>query len=81
MDFIFARDVTCYVSTLSFLMETSSQRWKQNSKRGTIDLGVVVRRSRFETTALEMPAGFGLFTIAPILHAMGGRARTYGQAM
>ncbi|HZE23100.1 MAG TPA: hypothetical protein VE054_03825 [Blattabacteriaceae bacterium] len=50
-------------------------------KRGTIDLGVVVRRSRFETTALEMPAGFGVFTIAPILHAMGGRARTYGQAM
>ena len=52
-----------------------------NSKRGTIDPGVVVRRSRFETTALEMPAGFGVFTIAPILHAMGGRARTYGQAM
>jgi len=52
-----------------------------NSKRGTIDLGVVVRRSWFETTALEMPAGFGLFTIAPILHAMAGRARTYGQAM
>jgi len=43
--FHFARDVACYVSTLSFLMETSSQRWKQNSKRGTIDLGVVVRRS------------------------------------
>jgi hypothetical protein len=41
----------------------------------------VVRRSRFETTALEMPAGFGQITIAPILHAMGGRARTYGQAM
>jgi hypothetical protein len=37
----------------------SSQRWKQDSKWGTIDLGVVVRRSRFETTALEMPAGFG----------------------
>ena len=37
----------------------SSQRWKQDSKRGTIDPGVVVRRSRFETTALEMPAGFG----------------------
>lgn len=30
-----------------------------NSKRGTIDPGVVVRRSGFETTALEMPAGFG----------------------
>lgn len=50
-------------------------------KQGTIDLGVMVRRSRFETTALEMPAGFGLLTIAPILRAMGGRARTYGQAM
>src|SRR6476619_6146130 len=37
----------------------SSQRWKQGSTRGTIDPGVVVRRSRFETTALEMPAGFG----------------------
>jgi hypothetical protein len=36
----------------------SSQRWKQGPKRGTIDPGVVVRRSRFETTALEMPAGF-----------------------
>jgi hypothetical protein len=59
----------------------SSQRWKQGPKRGTIDPSVVVRRSRFETTALEMPAGFGVFTIAPILHAMGGRARTYGQAM
>jgi len=35
----------------------------------------------FETTALEMPAGFDRFTIAPILHAMGGRTRTYGQAM
>ncbi|HZE82544.1 MAG TPA: hypothetical protein VE604_16710 [Candidatus Polarisedimenticolia bacterium] len=41
----------------------------------------MVRRSWFETTALEMPAGFGLFTIAPLLRAMGGRARTYGQAM
>jgi hypothetical protein len=41
----------------------------------------VVRRSWFETTALEMPAGFGQFTIAPILHAMDGQARTYGQAM
>lgn len=30
-----------------------------NSKRGTIDPDVVVRRSWFETTALEMPAGFG----------------------
>jgi hypothetical protein len=30
-----------------------------NSTRGTIDPGVVVRRSWFETTALEMPAGFG----------------------
>jgi len=80
-DFIFSRDVACYVSTLSFLMETSSQRWKQGSKRGTIDPGVVVRRSRFETTALEMPAGFGLLTIALILRAIGGRARTYGQAM
>jgi len=36
----------------------SSQRWKQGPKRGTIDPGVVVRRSWFETTALEMPAGF-----------------------
>jgi hypothetical protein len=52
-----------------------------NSKRGTIDLGVVVRRSRFETTALEMPAGFGLIHHRANLHAMGGRARTYGQAM
>ena len=59
----------------------SSQRWKQGSKRGTIDPGVVVRRSRFETTALEMPAGFGLLTIALIFRAIGGRARTYGQAM
>jgi hypothetical protein len=54
---------------------------KQGSKRGTIDPSVVVRRSRFETTALEMPAEFGLLTIAPTLHALGGRARTYGQAM
>ena len=38
----------------------SSQRWKLGLKRGTIDPGVMVRRSRFETTALEMPAGFGL---------------------
>jgi hypothetical protein len=36
-----------------------------NSTRGTIDPGVVVRRSGFETTALEMPAGFGQFTITP----------------
>jgi hypothetical protein len=52
-----------------------------NFTRGTINPGVVVRRSWFETTALEMPAGFGQFTIASILHAMGGRTRTYGQAM
>ena len=59
----------------------SSQRWKQGSKRGTIDPGVVVRRSRFETTALEMPTGFGRIRHRANLHAMGSRARTYGQAM
>ncbi|HEY2912190.1 MAG TPA: hypothetical protein VGK21_02415 [Candidatus Angelobacter sp.] len=53
----------------------------QGSKRGTINPGVVVRRSSFETTALEMPAGFGRMHHHAILHAMGGRARTYGQAM
>jgi hypothetical protein len=45
----------------------SSQTLETNSKRGTINPGVVVRRSRFETTALEMPAGF--------------LTRTCGQAM
>jgi hypothetical protein len=52
-----------------------------NSTRGTIDPGAVVRRSWFETTALEMPAGFGRMHHRANLHAMGGRARTYGQAM
>jgi len=35
----------------------------------------------FETTALEMPAGFGRIHHRANVHAMGGRARTYGQAM
>jgi hypothetical protein len=41
----------------------------------------MVRRSSFETTALEMPAGFGRIHHRANLRAMGGRARTYGQAM
>jgi hypothetical protein len=62
-------------------METSSQRWKQNSKRGTIDLGVVVRRSSLKLRHSRCRRDLAALTIAPILHAMGGRARTYGQAM
>jgi hypothetical protein len=59
----------------------SSQRWKQDSNRGTIDRGVMVRRSGLKLRHSRCRRDLVEFTIAPILRAMGGRARTYGQAM
>lgn len=56
VDLKFCRDAACCVSTEALCEQpTLEARFQTGNNRP----GVVVRRSRFETTALEMPAGFG----------------------